>query len=217
MRNSYVAPLLIIVATFLISLYFYPQLPEEIASHWNAQGKVDDYMPKFWGLFLMPIISSLMLLLFIVIPKIDPLKRNIEKFRNYFDTFVIMIIIFMFYIYLLSLLWNLGTRFDMLQLLMPAIGLIFYYAGVLVENSKRNWFIGIRTPWTLSDERVWNKANKLGGKIFKISGIIAILSLLIPDYSLVLVLVPVILGSIYVVAFSYFEYMRLNRGRMRRR
>lgn len=217
MKKSYMAPLLVILLTFLISLYFYPQLPEELASHWNAQGEVDDYMPKFWALFLMPIISSLMLLLFIVIPTIDPLKNNIKKFRNYFDTFVLMIIIFMFYIYLLTLLWNLGTRFDMLQLLMPAIGLIFYYAGVLTENSRRNWFIGIRTPWTLSDERVWNKANKLGGKIFKVSGIIAVLSLLIPDYSLIVVLVPVILGSIYVVVFSYFEYMRLNRGRMRRR
>ena len=217
MKKTLIASLIIILASFLTSLYFYPQLPERLASHWNAQGEVDGYISRFWGLFLMPIISSVLLAMFMIIPMIDPLKSNIKKFRNYFDTFVVMNILFLFYIQLLTLFWNLGVGFDMVQLIMPPIGLVFYYAGVLAENSKRNWFIGIRTPWTMSDERVWNKANKRGGKIFKVSGIIAIFSMLVPDYGLMLVIVPIMLGSIYVIAYSYFEYMRLNRGNMRRR
>ena len=77
--------MLIILAFFIIAIYLYPQMPDEMASHWNFRGEVDDYLPKFWGLFLMPLIALGLLLLFLLIPKIDPLKANIEKFRKYFD------------------------------------------------------------------------------------------------------------------------------------
>ena len=217
MRSSYIISLIIVLASFLIGIYFYPQMPDKLASHWDVQGEVNGYLPKTIGLFLMPVISIILLATFVIIPKIDPLRANIQKFRDYFDTFVLGILIFMFYIYMLSIMWNLGITFNMTLLIIPPIGLIFFCAGVLTENSEMNWFIGIRTPWTLSDERVWKKTNKLGGKIFKVSGIIAILSILIPGYEIILVLVPVIAGSIYLVAYSYYQYMRLNRGNMRRR
>jgi uncharacterized membrane protein len=203
--------LIIILISFLIGIYFYPQMPEEIASHWNAQGQVNGYMPKLWGLFFMPVISLIMLAFFILIPKIDPLKENIKKFRKYFDIFVIIIILFLFYIYLLTILWNLGIRFEITQLIIPPIGILFFYAGVLTENSKRNWFIGIRTPWTISNEKVWNETNRLGGKLFKISGLIALLGILFQDYAILLVIIPIVLASVYTFIFSYYEYNRLER------
>jgi len=203
--------LIIILISFLIGIYFYPQMPEEIASHWNAQGQVNGYMPKLWGLFFMPVISLILLAFFILIPKIDPLKENIKKFRKYFDIFVIIIILFLFYIYLLTILWNLGIRFEITQLIIPPIGILFFYAGVLTENSKRNWFIGIRTPWTISNEKVWNETNRLGGKLFKISGLIALLGILFQDYAILLVIIPIVLASVYTFIFSYYEYNRLKR------
>ena len=161
MRSSYIISLIIILASFLISIYFYPQMPDKLASHWNAQGEVNGYLSKGIGLFLMPVISIILLAVFVIVPKIDPLRANIEKFREYFDTFVLGIVIFMFYIYMLTIMWNLGVTFNMTLLIIPPIGLIFFCAGVLAENSEMNWFIGIRTPWTLSDERVWKKTNRL--------------------------------------------------------
>ncbi|MFH0929375.1 MAG: DUF1648 domain-containing protein [Candidatus Aenigmatarchaeota archaeon] len=217
MRKVYILSLLIVLTSLMTSLYFYPIMPDELASHWNAQGEVDGYMSKFWGLFLMPIVSVALMTMFVIIPKIDPLKKNIKKFRSYFDIFALVTIVFMFYIYLLTIIWNLGIRFDMSQLIIPPIGLLLFCAGVLTEKSEMNWFIGIKTPWTLSDERVWKKTNKLGGKIFKVSGIIATISILIPVYSIFLVLLPIIVGSIYLVLYSYFQYIRLNRGNMKRR
>ncbi|MCK5176311.1 MAG: SdpI family protein, partial [Candidatus Aenigmarchaeota archaeon] len=149
--------LTILLLSFAIGIYIYPQMPDKMASHWNAQGQVDGYMSKFWGVFLMPTISVGLLLLFLLIPKIDPLKANIEKFRKYYDDFIVMMIAFLFYVYLLTLVWNSGFVFNMTQFLTPASGLMFYYIGILTQNAKRNWFIGIRTPWTLSSENVWNK------------------------------------------------------------
>ena len=112
-----------------------------------------------------------------VIPKIDPLKENIAKFRPYFDLFILLLFGFLFYLYLLTIAWNLGYRFNIIQLMAPAFGLLIYYAGVLIENSKQNWFIGIRTPWTLSSEKVWNKTNRQAGKLFKAAGVLSLLVL----------------------------------------
>ena len=208
MRKSKLIVILIILTSFIIGIYFYPQIPEKMASHWNVQGQVDGYMSKSWGLFLMPIISLGLFLLFILIPKIDPLKMNIEKFRKYFDGFIILIILFLFYLYLLTILWNFDNKFSMNQVLSPAFGILFFYCGILIEKVKRNWFIGIKTPWTLSNEKVWDKTHQLGGKLFKIVGIIAFLGIIFPNYTFFLILFPVIAVSIYTVVYSYFEYQK---------
>ncbi len=197
-----------IVLSCAVGIYFFPQMPDKMASHWNFRGQVDDYMPKFWGLFLMPIISLAMFLMFLAIPRIDPLKANIDKFRKYFDIFIVLIILFLFYIYLLSIVWNLGFEFNMTRFLAPAFGLLFYYAGILVENAKRNWFIGIKTPWTLSSDKVWDKTHQLGGKLFKISGSIAFLGIIFPSYAVFLVIVPALLFTAYTVLYSYLEYRK---------
>jgi len=207
-RKNEIIILGIILFSFLFGIYLYPQMPEKIASHWNVQGQVDGYMSKFWGLFLMPLISAGLFLLFIAIPKIDPLKTNIEKFRKYYDGFITLVIIFLFYLYLLTIFWNMGIRFDIIQLLAPAFGILFYYCGILTENAKRNWFIGIRTPWTLSNDAVWDKTHKIGGKLFKISGIVVLFGIFFRNYALFFILVPVILVAIYTIIYSYVEYQK---------
>ncbi len=208
MRKSEIITISIILLSFIIGIYFYPQMPEKMASHWNIRSEVDGYMPRFWGLFLMPFISIGMFLLFILIPEIDPLKVNIEKFRKYFYGFIILIILFLFYIYLLTVFWNIGLKFNMGQLMMPALAMLFYYCGILIEKARRNWFIGIRTPWTLSSDKVWEKTHKIGGKLFKIAGLIAFLGIIFPDYAFFLILLPAIGASIYAVIYSYLEYRK---------
>jgi uncharacterized membrane protein len=96
----------------------------------------------------------------------------------------------------------------MVQLMIPFMGILFYYSGVLIENSKRNWFIGIKTPWTLSSEAVWNETHKIGGKLFKIAGIIAIFGIFFLKYALFFILVPIILSSIYTIIYSYLQYKK---------
>ena len=208
MKKSYLVIIILILISFGLGIYFYPQMPDKMASHWNIKGEADGYMSKFWGLFLMPIILLGLFLLFILIPKIDPLKENIAKFRKYFDGFIVLIMVFLFYIYLLSIAWNLGKRFDMGQMMVPALGILFYYCGILTENAKRNWFIGIRTPWTLSSESVWDKTHKIGGKLFKIAGLIAFLGIFFPNYAFYFILVPVLLAAFYTITYSYFDYQK---------
>lgn len=199
----------IIMVSLLVGIYAYPKMPDMMASHWNAQGQVNGYVPKFWALFLMPALSGVLLLFFVLIPKIDPLKANIEKFRTYYEMFVTIVIALMFYIHLLTLLWNAGLTFNMVRFLSPVLGALFYYSGILSENAKRNWFIGIRTPWTLSSDVVWNRTHAIGGKLFRISGGLAFLGVVFPDYALFLIIAPVVLSAAYVTVYSYLEYEKL--------
>ncbi len=208
MKKTTIAAIVLIIIAFVLAIYLYPKMPEQMASHWNGNGEVNGHMPKFWGLFLMPIISLACLLLFIFIPRIDPLKKNIKKFINYYDAFVIIILAFLFYIYLLTLAWNLGTVFNMTKMIIPPIGVLIYFSGILIQNAKRNWFIGIRTPWTLSNEVVWKKTHRIGAKLFKTAGVIIILSLWFQSIAIWLVLISVLIAALYPIFYSYFEYQR---------
>jgi len=120
--------------------------------------------------------------------------------------------LFLLYIYLLTLFWSLGYRFDMGRLMAPALAILFYYCGVLTEHAKKNWFIGIRTPWTLSSDYVWEKTHQIGGKLFKIAGAIAILGVFFPRFSFHFILIPAIFAGIYTMAYSYFAYRKEKAG-----
>ncbi len=211
MKKTNIIILLIILVSFALAFWFYPQMPDEMASHWNAQGQVDGYMSKCWGLFLMPLMSLGLFLLFLFIPKIDPLKRNIEKFRKYFDWFIVLIIAFLFYIYLLSISWNLGYKFDMGIMMIPAIAVLFYFIGIMLQHAKRNWFIGIRTPWTLSSDVVWKKTHQLGSKLFKISAIIALAGILFNEYAIWIAIIPILASVLYLLIYSYFAYQKVRK------
>lgn len=208
MRKSELFMLVIIIACFVIGIYLYPKMPEQMASHWNAQGKVDGYMSRFWGVFLMPFVFVGLALLFIAIPRIDPLKNNIEKFRKYYDGFIILFFIFMLLVYFQTILWNLGIEISPNLAFPILMGFLFFYIGVLLENAKRNWFIGIRTPWTLSSDKVWNKTHKLGSKMFKTAGIIALIGFLFQKYATYFILIPVLFAAFYLIVYSYFEYQK---------
>ncbi|MDZ7290365.1 MAG: SdpI family protein [candidate division KSB1 bacterium] len=201
-----------VLIAFALGIYFYPQMPERVASHWNARGEVDGYMSKFWGMFLLPIILVPMVLLFIAIPRIDPLKANIAKFRKYFDGFITLLTIFLLAIYLQTILWNKGMHISPNITFPIGLGLLFFYIGILCDNAKRNWFIGIRTPWTLSNEKVWEKTHRLGGKLFKIAGVLALIGVFFRSLALFFVLVPVILVAVFTIVYSYFAYQKETKG-----
>jgi uncharacterized membrane protein len=211
MRKSYIVLALITLLSFAMGALLYDSMLPYMASHWNIQGRVDGYMPKFWGLFLMPFLSLFMILLFIIIPKLDPLGQNIEEFRHHYDTFVVLIISFLFYIYIISIFWNLGIRFDMNRMISPALAIVFFYLGILIYHARRNWSIGIRTAWTMSSDYVWNKTHKLGGMLFTIAGTICLLGVVFPNYAVLFILVPIMSAALISVLYSYIIYLEEKR------
>lgn len=201
-----------VLIAFALGIIFYPQLPAQIASHWNARGEVDGYMGKFWGVFLAPFVLLGMAVLFALIPRIDPLQANYQRFRGYYNGFFILLAIFFLVIQLQVILWSKGIRISPNVIFPIALGFLFFYIGILCEHAKRNWFIGIRTPWTLSNEKVWDKTHRLGGKLFKIAGVIALFGALLGKFAFVFVLVPVLIVAVYTVVYSYFAYEKETKG-----
>jgi len=209
-RKTVVIVLALVLVSTLAGVLHWNQLPNSMASHWNINDQVNGTMPKFWGVFLMPLISLGLLLLFILIPEIDPLKANIAKFREAFNLFIAFMILFLTYVYGLSLAWNLGfTNFKMSESLLPAIGLLFILIGFMIRKAKRNFFIGIRTPWTLSSDKVWDETHRVGSWLFMSSGLIAIIGSFFGGViAFWFIFAPLIASTVFLVVYSYVLYQR---------
>ncbi len=205
---------ILLIASALAGALLWNRLPDPMASHWNIRDQANGTMPKFWGVFLMPLISLAMLLLFLIIPEIDPLKANIAKFRETFNLFIVFMMLFLTYIYGLTLAWNLGfTHFQMSEMLLPALGLLFILIGFLLRKAKRNFFIGIRTPWTLSSDHVWDETHRVGSVLFIISGVLALIGSLFGNLiALLLILVPLIGSVVFLVIYSYLLYAQETKA-----
>lgn len=198
----------IVVVTFAITVIAYPRLPSRVASHWNAAGRADGWMPKGFGVFLLPIVMTALAALFMVIPAIDPLKRNFASFRAYYDTFIILFLLFFLVIQLHILLWNLGRQVSPNRLLPIPFGALLYYTGILVEHARRNWFVGIRTPWTLSSDHVWDQTHRVTGRLLRICGALCVIGFAFGDRWLWFLMGPLVLVCLFSVAYSYYLYRR---------
>lgn len=202
----------VLILTLAITILVYPELPGMIPSHWNMAGEVDGFLPTIWGVLIIPLLMILLTAFFFLLPRIDPLKENYRKFRAYYDGFILVFLVFFLLIQVQIILWGLGYQISPNLIIPPLAGALFIYLGFLVGHAKQNWFVGIRTPWTLSSEQVWKKTHALGGNLFKIAGIIAIAGVFFGDYALWFVLVPVLAVAVFTVAYSYFEYQKEMKG-----
>ncbi len=211
MRKISILILILTLLAFLIGIFFYPKMPERMASHWNKYGEVDGYTNKFWGSFLIPFILLFLFLFYLLIPKIDPLKNNILKFINYYDAFFLIFFLFLIAVYLFILLWNRNIKINPNRFFSIGFGILFIYSGLLLKHAQRNWFVGIRTPWTLSSDNVWQKTHLLGSKLFIFAGIISFFGFLFLRYSYLFILIPVITFAIFLIIYSYFLYQKESK------
>ena len=206
-KTTIILATVIILLSLIAGAFVYEQLPDTMASHWGPDGQVDGYMGKFWATFMVPLTSLFVLGLYLIIPYLDPLKENIAKFREAFNLFIILIIAFLGYVWALTIIWNLGkTSFDMSGAILPAVGILFFFVGYMLRKAKRNWFIGIRTPWTLSSDKVWDETHRLGATLFMVSGALALLGAFFGDKAIWFILIPVFGTTIFLYAYSYVLY-----------
>jgi uncharacterized membrane protein len=213
-RLTTIIVLILIIGATIAGVLLWNKLPDQMASHWDVNDQVNGYMPKFWGVFMMPLVTLGMFVLFLVVPKIDPLKANIAEFRETFNLFITFMVGFMVYVHVLTLLWNLGyTGFGLGRAMLPAMGLLFIVIGSLLRKAKRNFFIGIRTPWTLSSDTVWDKTHQLGAVLFMASGVLALIGGFFGGViAFWFLLVPLIGSTIFLLIYSYLLYQRETKS-----
>ena len=207
-KKTVIIASLAICIGYVIALYVYPSIPNVVVSHWNAMGEPDGFMPKELLLFLTPSIALFLFMFFAYIPRIDPFKKNFHAFKMSYNRLLIFLILFLIYVHIAIIVWNIGYSYNMLQAIMAALAWLFLGIGDVLRNIKQNWFVGIRTPWTLSSEYVWERTHDVGGYLFEISGILIIFGILVPSMSVFIVLGSVVGSLVITLIYSYTLYKR---------
>ncbi|GAB7093480.1 SdpI family protein [Halolamina litorea] len=200
----------IVAASAAVGVLAAPSLPAEMATHWNAAGQPDDTLPKAAALAVLPAVSIGLLALFAALPRIDPRRENVASFRAAYDWFVVLLVGFLSVIQVGIVAYNLGYRFPFVSLVLLGAAGLLYYAGVLVGRAEQNWFVGIRTPWTLESEEVWERTHEVGAPLFKLCAASTLLAAVFTDWALLLTVAPVLLTVVITVGYSYRLSQRLE-------
>jgi uncharacterized membrane protein len=200
-------PLLIIAAAVIASAIVYPNLPPLIPTRWDISGHVNGWSSRFWGAWMMPILLVAIWGLMRVLPAIDPRGANYAKFGDAFETIIVSIMLFMLGLHVVMLRAALGYPVAMERVVPTGVGVLLAVIGNLLPRARPNWFVGIRTPWTLSSDRVWEKTHRFGGHIFVVGGMLIVLAALAtPQWAHIVVISVVLLCTAAVFAYSYLEW-----------
>jgi uncharacterized membrane protein len=197
-------PFVVIVLAFGASAAVYTQLPDRVPSHWNFAGEIDGWMNREWGAFIMPLILVGLLAMFHLLPRIDPKGANYAKFKGTYETVILTSMVFTLGVHLVMLAAALGKDVSMNRLMPAGIGLMLIVLGNLLPRTRSNWFVGIRTPWTLSSDRVWERTHRFGGRLFVATGAVAVLAaLFFPSISNAVLIAGAGCVTVLVLAYSY--------------
>jgi uncharacterized membrane protein len=202
--------LLLILLSYGFGLYFAPILPERIPTHWNISGQIDGYGPKIMGVIGFPSITLGIYILMLVLPLIDPKRKNYNLFDGVYKLIRWFLVVFFVIMHIVTIFAALGYNIYMDKIIIVLIGILFIGLGNYFGKVRQNWFLGIRTPWTLSDEDIWNKTHRLGGKVWVITGFaIIILSFISPILAFVFLMIAMLIPVIY--SYLLFKKKQNNK------
>ena len=199
---------LLVLAGFAYAAMMSSRLPDRVASHWDAAGRVNGTMPKPWGIFIVPIVMLALWILFQVLPRMSPRGFEMESFATPWAFLTDAVLAFMLFVEVLTL-QAAQTRANLSpRPVVAAVGILFALIGLTLGRFSRNFFAGIRTPWTLASDDVWNRTHRLGSKVFVVAGLATAAAALL-GLSWWTILTPVLLGPLIPIAYSYVIYRRL--------
>ena len=205
MRKWY--PAFLVAAAFLFSLFAYRHLPDPMVTHWDMRGNPNGYGSRFVGAFLVPVIALVVWGFMRGLPYIDPRRANYAKFQSTYDLIVNAVVTLMVAIHVAVIGTALGWPIH-IQVVTPlGVGIMLLVMGNVMPRARSNWWFGIRTPWTLSSDSVWNRTHRVGGYLMTAAGVLTILSVLLPPQVGFVVLMGSIVGaSLGSVVYSYFAW-----------
>jgi uncharacterized membrane protein len=205
----------LVVATFVASACLYPLMPDQIPTHWNIHGQVDGYGSKNVGLFLMPGIAALMLGFIALLPWLSPKNFEVDSFRETYLFIAVVLVGLLVYIHGIALYtaWREahGEKSNLMgRAMLGGMFLFFMVIGNVLGKVRRNFYVGVRTPWTLASQRVWNDTHRLAAWLMVGGGLVSFL-LTVTGQSLVAAFVVLIVSACFPLLYSFVHYKRLER------
>lgn len=204
-------PILILIALgFILGAYFYPSLPNRVPIHWNLKGEANGYGSRFYGAFGLPLTNLGIYLLFIILPHIDPKRKNYEIFKSTYQYLKYLLIIFLLGMQVTSYLIATGGAINRPVYIQVLVSLLFILIGNVMGRFKHNYFVGIKTPWTLANEEVWRKTHRMAAPLWVLGGIINIVIAFIAiNFKEIAFIIVMVVMVIVPIVYSYIIYQRI--------
>jgi uncharacterized membrane protein len=209
-RLYWIVAIVLVVAAWAASAALYPSLPAQIPTHWNIRGEVDGYGAKEWAAFLMPGVMTGMLLLFAFLPALSPRNFEVDSFRSTY-LFVMVLVIGLFaYIHGLTLFAASAGHVDVGRALVGGMFVLFALMGNVLGKVRRNFYIGVRTPWTLASERVWADTHRLAAWLMVLGSVVG-LAITLVGLPLLAAFAVLMVSLLTPVVYSFIHYKGLER------
>jgi len=200
---------LFIIAAVGVAAFLYPSLPDPMPSHWNMHGEVDGYTSKLWGVTILPLSAILVFVVMRLIPVISPKGYRTESFANVLHIFQVTIVGFTSLVAILVLLEAKGINVYINKVIYGALGALFIVMGNYFGKIRKNFFLGIRTPWTLASDEVWARTHRLAGRLFVLLGVFMLAGIFVTLQPWLLIGMIVVIALVPVV-YSYLVYRRVE-------
>jgi uncharacterized membrane protein len=211
MTRRWIGPV-VIAAMLVFAAVVYSSLPERMPTHWNVRGDVDGWSSRLWGALLAPLVSAGVWVLLPVLRRMDPRRRNYDRFEPTFWLLVNLLIVFFAGIHVMTLGVALGWAIDMTRAILVTVGLVIAVLGNYLPRLRSNWWLGIRTPWTLESDAVWRSTHRLAGYTFVIGGLATAASALLPSpVAIGVAMAAIMTAAIAPAIYSYVAYQREHR------
>ena len=207
--KKHVFPLGITLLTLVAWVIALPHLPATMPIHWGANGEADGFATKINAMILTVGIMVLIYFIIAFVPRIDPRKENYKYFSKTYNIVLNAVLLLFFFVNMSTILQGLGYNVPMSYIAPIMAGLVFIIIGNYLQRVRSNYFMGIRTPWTLSNETVWKKTHRLSGKLFFIGGLLILISAFLPDgYKSVIMWGSIVLCVAVPYLYSYVAYKK---------
>lgn len=205
-------PIWILLAGLLITaVWVYPHLPERIPSHWNIHGEVDGYQSRLMGAIFTPLMATALYWLMVLLPIIDPKRDNYRRFAGAYTFLRWSLVMFFAVMYAATIMVALGYSIDIGMLVKAIISILFIIIGNFMGQFRHNYFVGIKTPWTLANEEVWQRTHRFGGKIWVLCGLICLaMAFVNSTWSEIVFFTALIIIIIVPVVYSYLIFVKIE-------
>lgn len=209
-KQAVFAGLVVLLAAVGLSLWAYPQMPPRVPTHWDLAGHVDGYSSRFAAVTITPVIAAFTWFLMIVLPGISPRGFRLDQSARAFYESVLAIMAVLTVIHCIVLRASLGASGLPPAFVFVPTGALIAILGNLMGKFHKNFFIGIRTPWTLASDEVWLRTNRLGGRLMVAGGLLLIATSLLPHLAVPVLIAVVIAIAVIPAAYSYVVYKRIE-------
>ncbi len=203
-----------VLIALALSAVLFPRLPEQMPTHRNAAGQVNGYTSRGVAVVIIPLIMLGVFALLEILPRTSPRGFEVSASSRAYAAIEICVITLLFAIHCLILATSIGQHIEM-QIVIPLlVGALFIVIGNYLGKFSRNFFVGVRTPWTLASDEVWFRTHRLAGPLFIAGGMVMMIILPFARRAIQIGLLVAIVTVVAIVpiVYSYVIYRRLDAG-----